>query len=261
MISSLYTATTGMEAQTIRINNIANNLANVNTTGFKQARENFQDLLYETERMPGLTSYVGSEIPSGIQVGLGVRVVSVSKNFSMGDLIQTGRELDCAIEGKGFFQMAMPDGTVGYTRAGHFQINNAGLLVSPDGYPVEPAVTIPDDATSIFIGADGTVSASTAGAEAPTELGTVELVNFINPSGLRAIGRNCFMETLASGTPTPGTPGEGGLGTIAHGFLENSNVNIAEELVSMIIAQRAYEVNSKVIQAANEMLQNTNNLR
>ncbi len=261
MIRALFTAATGMEAEQTKIDNISHNLANVNTAGYKRGRVDFQDLLYETIKMPGLTAFVGSENPTGIQIGQGTRVVAISKIHSQGGFHETQNELDLAVEGDGLFQITLPDGTIAYTRSGSFKINSTGTIVNSDGYTLDPAVTIPDDTLRINIGSDGTVSVLTAGTETPTEVGNIELVKFINPAGLRAVGRNLFLPTQASGTPVPGTPGETGLGTIAQGFLENSNVNIAEEMVNMIIAQRAYETNSKVIQSANEMLQTANQLR
>lgn len=261
MIRALFTAATGMEAEQTKIDNIAHNMANVNTAGFKRGRVDFQDLLYETIKMPGLTAFLGSEVPTGIQIGQGTRVVAISKIHSQGGFHETQNELDLAVEGDGLFQITLPDGTIAYTRSGSFKINSTGTIVNSDGYAMDPAVTIPDDTLRINIGSDGTISVLTAGTETPTEVGNIELVKFINPSGLRAVGRNLFLPTQASGTPTPGTPGETGLGTIAQGFLENSNVNIAEEMINMIIAQRAYETNSKVIQTANDMLQTANQLR
>ncbi len=261
MIRALFTAATGMEAEQTKIDNIAHNMANVNTAGYKRGRVDFQDLLYETIKMPGLTAFLGSEVPTGIQIGQGTRVVAINKIHSQGGFHETQNELDLAVEGDGLFQITLPDGTIAYTRSGSFKINSTGTIVNSDGYAMDPAVTIPDDTLRINIGSDGTVSVLTAGTETPTEVGNIELVKFINPSGLRAVGRNLFLPTQASGTPTPGTPGETGLGTIAQGFLENSNVNIAEEMINMIIAQRAYETNSKVIQTANDMLQTANQLR
>lgn len=261
MIRSLYTAATGMEAQQLNIDVIANNLANVNTTGFKRSRVDFQDLLYQTIRTAGATQAQGVQIPTGIQVGLGTRVASVQKLFTQGDFQMTGNKLDLLIEGNGFFQVMLPSGNLAYTRDGSFKIDGQGRLVTSDGYPVQPEITIPAGAKEISIGEDGTVSATLAGQSAPQELGQIQLVGFTNPAGLESLGRNLFVQTEASGEPVPGTPGQDGLGTLAQGYVEMSNVKVVEEMVNMIIAQRAYEVNSKSIQAADEMLNIANNIR
>jgi flagellar basal-body rod protein FlgG len=261
MIRSLYTAATGMEAQQLNIDVIANNLANVNTTGFKRSRVDFQDLLYQTIRTAGAAQAQGVQIPTGIQVGLGTRVASVQKLFTQGDFQMTGNKLDLLIEGNGFFQVMLPSGNLAYTRDGSFKIDGQGRLVTSDGYPVQPEITIPAGAKEISIGEDGTVSATLAGQSAPQELGQIQLVGFTNPAGLESLGRNLFVQTEASGEPVPGTPGQDGLGTLAQGYVEMSNVKVVEEMVNMIIAQRAYEVNSKSIQAADEMLNIANNIR
>jgi len=261
MIRSLYTAATGMEAQQLNIDVIANNLANVNTTGFKRSRVDFQDLLYQTIRTAGAAQAQGVQIPTGIQVGLGTRVASVQKLFTQGDFQMTGNKLDVLIEGNGFFQVMLPSGNLAYTRDGSFKIDGQGRLVTSDGYPVQPEITIPAGAKEISIGEDGTVSATLAGQSAPQELGQIQLVGFTNPAGLESLGRNLFAQTEASGEPVPGTPGQDGLGTLAQGYVEMSNVKVVEEMVNMIIAQRAYEVNSKSIQAADEMLNIANNIR
>ncbi len=261
MIRSLYTAATGMEAQQLNIDVIANNLANVTTTGFKRSRVDFQDLLYQTIRTAGAAQAQGVQIPTGVQVGLGTRVASVQKLFTQGDFQMTGNKLDLLIEGNGFFQVMLPSGNLAYTRDGSFKIDGQGRLVTSDGYPVQPEITIPAGAKEISIGEDGTVSATLAGQTAPQELGQIQLVGFTNPAGLESIGRNLFVQTEASGEPVPGTPGQDGLGTLAQGYIEMSNVKVVEEMVNMIIAQRAYEVNSKSIQAADEMLNIANNIR
>lgn len=261
MIRSLYTAATGMEAQQLNIDVIANNLANVNTTGFKRSRVDFQDLLYQTIRTAGAAQAQGVQIPTGIQVGLGTRVASVQKLFTQGDFQMTGNKLDVLIEGNGFFQVMLPSGNLAYTRDGSFKIDGQGRLVTSDGYPVQPEITIPAGAKEISIGEDGTVSATLAGQSTPQELGQIQLVGFTNPAGLESLGRNLFAQTEASGEPVPGTPGQDGLGTLAQGYVEMSNVKVVEEMVNMIIAQRAYEVNSKSIQAADEMLNIANNIR
>jgi flagellar basal-body rod protein FlgG len=261
MLRSLFTAATGMEAQQLNIDVIANNLANVNTVGFKKSRADFQELFYQDLKTPGATSAEGSEIPSGIQLGLGVRPVAVQKLFLQGDFANTGNSLDLVIEGDGFFQIMTPDGTIAYTRAGAFKLDSEGRIVNSDGYPLEPNITIPTDTLSITAGSDGKITVLQAGSTTPSEIGQIELARFINPGGLKADGRNLFTPTAASGDPLLGTPGTEGFGTINQGFVELSNVNIVEEMVNMIISQRAYEVNSKAIQTSDEMLQVTNNLK
>lgn len=261
MLRSLFIAATGMEAQKLNIDVIANNLANVNTSGFKKSRADFQDLIYQTIRSAGGASAEGAQIPSGIQVGLGVKPVAVQKIFQQGDFAQTGNSLDLVIEGDGFFQVLMPDGTVAYTRAGAFKLDSEGRVVNSDGYPLEPGITIPANTLSITVGSDGKITVMQAGSTAPVEIGQIELARFMNPAGLNAMGRNLFLPTAASGEPTTGTPSQDGLGTISQGFLELSNVNVVEEMVNMIVSQRAYEINSKAVQASDEMLQTANNLR
>lgn len=260
MIRALFTAASGMEAQQLNIDTIAHNLANANTTGFKRARADFQDLLYQTVTAPGTASSASTEVPTGLQVGLGVKPAAVAKIFAQGDFRNTGGELDLAIEGDGFFQVLQPNGEIAYTRAGALKRDSAGQLVTSNGYPLDPAITLPSDTTSVTVGADGTVSVLQGGSATATVVGTIELATFPNPQGLNAIGRNLLLPTASSGDPTTGVPGEAGIGTLSQGFLEISNVSIAEELVNMIMSQRAFEVNSKSIQAANEMLQTTNNL-
>lgn len=262
MIRSLFTAATGMVSQQMNIDAIANNLANVNTTGFKKSRVNFQDLLYETVKPAGASTTAGTTIPEGIQLGHGVRPSAISKDFTPGGAIQTGNQLDLMIEGDGFFQIELPDGTTAYTRDGSFKINQEGTLLTADGYQLSPAITIPTDAELVTVSSDGSVSVRVPGSGTPQTVGTLQLVRFSNPSGLDArLGRNLLLETEASGTPQTGQPGLTGLGTLAQGFLENSNVQVVEEILHMIIAQRAYEANSKVIQTADEMLQTANNVR
>ncbi|NWF52957.1 MAG: flagellar basal-body rod protein FlgG [Nitrospirae bacterium] len=261
MLRSLYIAATGMEAQKLNIDVIANNLANVNTVGFKKSRADFQELFYQDLKTPGATSAEGSEVPSGIQMGLGVRPIAVQKIFLQGDFANTGNSLDLVIEGDGFFQIMMPDGTIGYTRSGAFKLDSEGRIVNSDGYPLEPNITIPTDTLNITVGSDGKITVLQAGSSTPSEIGQIELARFINPGGLKSIGRNLFIPTASSGDPLLGTPGTEGFGTINQGFVELSNVNIVEEMVNMIISQRAYEVNSKAIQTSDEMLQIVNNLR
>lgn len=261
MIRSLWTAASGMQAQTSNIDVISNNLANVNTSGFKRSRADFQDLLYDTLRPAGTSSGGGSQVPTGIQIGHGTRTVSTQKIFMQGDFQNTQNELDLAIEGQGFFQIVQANGDLGYTRAGNFKMDSEGRMVSPDGLLLEPEITIPLDAIAVSIGSDGTISVLQAGQSAPSEIGTIELARFVNPAGLQSIGRNLFIPTGASGDATTGTPGEDGFGTLAQGFLEMSNVSVVDEMVNMITAQRAYEINSKAIQAADDMLQTANNLK
>lgn len=261
MIRGLWTAGAGMNAQQMNIDIISNNLANVNTTGFKKSRLEFQDLLYQTIRGAGSVSAQGSMLPAGLQVGHGVRPVSSSRIYTQGDFVQTDNALDLLVEGDGFFQIMMPDGTIAYTRDGSFKIDGEGRITNSDGFLLQPELSIPDNATSIIIGADGTVSIRMAGDDYWQEIGRIELVRFLNPGGLESLGKNLFRATAASGQPQYGTPGLDGMGTIAQGMLEMSNVKVIEEMVNMIVAQRAYEINSKAIQAADEMLQVANNLK
>ncbi len=261
MLRSLWTAASGMQAQALSIDVLSNNLANVNTTGFKRGRADFQDLLYETLRLAGSSSSASTQVPTGIQLGHGTRTAAIQKIFMQGDYQATQNELDMAIEGDGFFQITQPDGEIAYTRAGAFKLDSEGRIVTSDGYSMSPAISIPSDATSISIGMDGTVSVLQPGQATPNEIGTIELGNFINPAGLNSIGRNLYLPTAASGDVITGTAGEDGLGTLAQGFLEMSNVNVVEEMVNMITAQRAYEINSKAIQASDEMLQLANNIK
>lgn len=261
MIRSLFTASTGMIAQQMNIDTIANNLANVNTTGFKKSRVNFQDLLYETIKPAGTQTANGTTIPEGIQIGHGVRPSSIAKLHTQGGAIQTGNPFDLSIEGEGFFQITLPDGTTGYTRDGAFKVNAEGQVLTADGYLLADNIVIPSDAEVVNIGPDGTVSVIQPG-NVTTQVGNIELVRFPNPAGLDSrMGRNLLMENDASGPATPATPGLEGLGTLTQGFLENSNVQVVEEILQMIVAQRAYEANSKVIQTADEMLQTANNVR
>jgi len=261
MMRSLYTAATGMEAQRLNIDVVANNLANVNTTGFKRSRADFQDLLYQDEKTAGAAAAEGLQIPSGIQVGLGVRPVAVQKIFAQGDFASTGNPLDLVIEGGGFFQVPKPDGELAYTRAGSFKLNSDGRIVTSDGYPLEPTITIPTNTTSITVGTDGKITVTQPGNNTPTEVGRITLARFSNPAGLKSVGRNLYTPTDSSGEAITGNPGTDGMGTIGQGFLELSNVNVVEEMVNMIASQRAYEINSKAVQASDEMLQVVNNLK
>ncbi len=258
MIRALYTAATGMKAQQLYLDNVANNLANINTTGFKRSQVNFQDLLYDKKFIAGSESTQGFEIPSGIQLGGGVRPISTSKVFSQGNQQTTNRSLDLAIEGNGFFQINRPDGMIAYTRDGAFELNSKGEVVTADGLPLSPSITI-QDAKEISVGTDGTVYVK--GSDGSIQnVGQIMLANFPNPSGLDSIGRNLYLETIASGAPIVSAPGEQGTGEIYQGVLENSNVETVTELVNLITAQRAYEINSRAIKASDEMLSTMNNI-
>jgi len=261
MIRALWTAATGMQAQQLAVDTIANNLANANTVGFKRARADFQDLLYQTIKEAGTSTTSNTIEPTGIQIGLGTAPAAVSKNFSQGNFKETGNTLDLAIAGKGFFQITMPDGTTDYTRAGSFKLDDTGRIVTSEGYPLSPQIVIPSDTTSISIGSDGTVSVLEAGQSTPSQVGTIQLASFANPSGLKALGHNLYQITTSSGAPILGNAGTNGLGTIEQGVLEMSNVSVVQEMVNMIASQRAYELNSKAIQTADSMLQTVNSLK
>lgn len=255
MIRSLWIAKTGLDAQQTNIDVISNNLANVSTNGFKRARPVFEDLLYQTLRQPGAQSSQQTQLPTGLQLGTGVRPVAVEKIHTQGSLQQTGNSLDVAINGKGFLQILMPDGTTAYTRDGSFQVDSQGQMVTSSGYALQPAITIPSNALSVTIGKDGTVTVLQSGSPAPTQVGTLQLAGFINPAGLQSLGENLFQETAASGAPSANTPGTNGLGFLNQNYLETSNVNVVEEMVNMIQAQRAYEINSKAVTVSDQMLQ------
>jgi flagellar basal-body rod protein FlgG len=259
MQRSLFTGATGMEAQQLNLDVIANNPANVNTSAFKRSRTDFQDLLYQKIRTPGAISAQDFEVPSGIQVGHGVGVAAVTKLFLQGSFIETGNALDIAIEGDGFFQITLPDGEIAYSRDGAFELNQDGIMVTSDGLPLEPEITVPEDAIDIGIGVDGTVSVTLSDGTTD-ELGQIELARFINPAGLLAQGRNLFRESEASGDPILSIPSEEGAGTIRQAFLEASNVSVVDEIVQLIVTQRAFEVNSSVISTSDEMLQTANNM-
>jgi len=261
MIRALWTAASGMQSQQLNIDVIANNLANVNTTGFKKSRPDFQDLMYQNLKTVGTPSTSSTQVPTGIQIGLGSKAAAVTKVFTAGNITQTGNELDMAIEGDGFFQITMPDGATAYSRDGAFKKDSQGRIVNSDGYPLSPEMVIPNNATKVSIGNDGTVSVLQAGQNTPTTVGTIQLATFSNPAGLSSMGHNLYQPTESSGTATTGTAGQNGIGSISQGFIEMSNVSIMEEMVNMIISQRAYETNSKAVQAADEMLQQTNNLK
>ena len=253
MINSLWISKTGMEAQQMQLDVISNNLANVSTNGFKRATAVFEDLMYQNLRQVGASSSEQSQLPTGLQLGLGVRTVATSRSFAQGNLQQSGNKLDVAIQGNGFFQVTMPDGTTNYTRDGAFQVDSQGRLVTATGLPVANGVTA--NASSIAIGADGVVTAQIPGTVAPQSIGTIALANFLNPAGLEPKGQNLYAESTASGQPASGTPGANGLGSLMQGFVETSNVNVVQELVTMIQTQRAYEMNSKAIQTSDQMLQ------
>ena len=255
MIRSLWIAKTGLDAQQTQMDVISNNLANVSTSGFKRARAVFEDLLYQTIRQPGAQSSEQTQLPSGLQIGTGVKPVATERIFTQGNLQQTGNAKDVAIQGQGFFQVLMPDGTTSYTRDGAFQTDANGQLVTSSGYPVQPAITVPGDAQTLTIGRDGTVSVTQPGSAAPTTIGTLQLAMFINPAGLQSLGENLYAETASSGTPSGTAPGSNGAGLLNQGYVETSNVNVVEELVNMIQTQRAYEINSKAISTSDQMLQ------
>jgi flagellar basal-body rod protein FlgG len=255
MINSLWISKTGMEAQQMQLDVISNNLANSSTTGFKRASAVFEDLMYQNLRQVGSNSTEQSQLPTGLQVGLGVRTVATSRSFAQGNLQKTSNNLDVAIQGNGFFQVTMPDGTTNYTRDGSFQVNAQGQLVTATGLPIANGITVPANATSVAIGGDGTVTAQIPGSVTPQGIGTIALASFINPAGLDPKGQNLYAESPASGQPNAGTPGADGLGSLMQGFVETSNVNVVQELVTMIQTQRAYEMNSKAIQTSDQMLQ------
>ena len=260
MMRGLWSAASGMAAQQTNIDVIANNLANVNTVGFKASRADFQDLVYQTLSEPGAASTEGTQVPSGVQIGLGTRSAAIQRIYTPGAMRQSGNSLDLAVEGDGFFQVTLPDGRTGYTRDGALKLDGQGRLVNSDGNPLSPEITIPPDAMHVNIGSDGTVSVGIAGQNESQQLGQLTLGKFLNPAGLSSMGRNLFLPTAASGDVVAGTPGTEGIGTLAQGFTELSNVSVVEEMVNMIVAQRAYEVNSKCIQVSDEMLQMANAL-
>ena len=256
MIRSLWISKTGMESQQVALDAIANNLANTSTTGYKRSHAVFEDLMYQNLRQVGANTAEQAQLPTGLQVGLGVRPVGIARNFSQGNLQQTGGAYDMAVLGNGFFQLQMPDGTTAYTRDGSFEVNAQGQIVTKAGYLLHPGLTVPANALSVNVSKDGHVTATTSvGQTAPQQLGQLHLAGFINPGGLEPRGENLYAETAASGAPQAGAPASGGLGALAYGSLETSNVNVVEELVSMIQTQRAYELNSKAVQTSDQMLQ------
>lgn len=254
MIRSLWIAKTGMEAQQMQLDNVSHNLANASTNGYKRQHAVFEDLMYQNLRQAGAATSEQSQLPTGLQVGLGVRTVATSRSFSQGNLQQTQNNLDIAVKGNGFFQIQLPDGTTGYTRDGAFKVDANGTMVTNNGYTLLPGITVPANATSLTIAQDGTVSVTVPGQVAAQNLGQLQLANFINPPGLEPLGGNLYAETAASGTPNVGAPGTESLGTLQQGFVETSNVNVVEELVAMIATQRAYELNSKAISTSDQML-------
>jgi flagellar basal-body rod protein FlgG len=254
MMRSLFIAKTGMQAQQTQLDAISNNLANASTNGYKTSHAVFEDLMYQNLRQAGANATDQTTLPTGLQLGLGTRAVATSRNFSQGSLQQSGNTLDVAISGQGFFQLQMPDGTTGYTRDGSFQLSSTGQLVTNNGNAVQPGITIPANATSTTIAADGTVSVVLPTQATPQVVGKIQTANFINPAGLDPLGGNVYAETAAAGTPTVGTAGQNGLGTLQQGFVETSNVNVVEELVGMIQTQRTYELNSKAIKTSDDML-------
>lgn len=255
MHAALYVSKTGLTAQDTQLTTVANNLSNASTVGFKRDRAVFEDLLYQIQRQPGAQTTEQTQLPSGLQLGTGVRVAGTQKEFTAGSLEITNNNLDLAIDGRGFLQILQPDGTMAYTRDGQLHLNGDGELVNANGLLMQPAITVPENVSSITIGTDGTVSAFIRGETDPQVLGDIQTADFVNPGGLQAIGGNLFVETPASGDPLIGTPGENGLGQMKQGMLENSNVDVVEEMVSMITTQRAYEMNSKVVSTADQMLQ------
>ena len=255
MIRSLWISKTGLDAQQTQMDVTANNLANVSTNGFKKSRAVFEDLLYQTIRQPGAQSSQQTQLPSGLQLGTGVKPVATEKLFTQGNLQQTNNPLDVAIQGQGFFQVQMPDGSAAYTRDGSFQVNAQGQLVTASGFAVQPAIQIPANALNVTIARDGVVSVTRQGQPAPTQVGALQLTGFVNPAGLQSVGENLYIETAASGTPGNNAPGTNGMGLLNQGYVETSNVNVVEELVGMIQTQRAYEINSKAIQTSDQMLQ------
>lgn len=259
MNQSLWIAKTGLDAQQTKMSVISNNLANASTTGYKRSRAVFEDLLYQNQRQVGAQSTQEALYPTGLMIGTGVRTVATEKLFSQGGMTQTQNPLDVGIDGKGFLQILQSDGTLAFTRDGELMVDSTGQLVTASGLQLQPAVTIPQDAESITIGSDGTVSVTQPGSSVSTQVGNIQLVNFVNPAGLQPTGQNLYVETSASGTAQTGTPGQNGLGTLLQGFVEGSNVNVVEELVSMIETQRAYEMNSKAISTSDQMLQFVNN--
>ena len=260
MIRSLWIAKTGLDAQQTQMDVISNNLANVSTNGFKGSRAVFEDLLYQTLRQPGAQSSQQTQIPSGLQIGTGVRPVATERLMTQGNLTQTGNQLDVAIQGAGFFQVLMPDGSTAYTRDGSFQMDNQGQMVTSSGFAIQPSITIPSNALTVTIAQDGTVSVTQPGVATPVQIGSFQLASFINPGGLQSMGSNLYQQTGSSGAPSTNVPGTNGAGLLNQSYVETSNVNVVEEMVNMIQTQRSYEINSKAITTSDQMLQSLNNL-
>lgn len=260
MLRSLWISKSGMEAQQTQLDHISNNLSNVATTGYKRSHAAFEDLIYQNLRQSGANSSDQTQLPTGLQVGLGTRAVATARDFTQGNLQQTGNNLDLAINGKGFFQITMPDGTTAYTRDGSFKLDSTGQIVTNNGYVVQPGLTVPANAQSVTVAADGTVSVTLPGQATPQTLGQFQTASFINPQGLDPLGQNLYAETASSGTPNTGAPQSSGLGALQQGFVETSNVNVVEELVQMIQTQRAYELNSKAVSTSDQMLQRLSQL-
>ena len=258
-MNPLWVSKTGLEAQQNRLATISNNLANVNTTGFKRDRAVFEDLIYQNVRQAGAQTSEDTELPSGLMLGTGVRTVATQKMHTQGNILQTKNKLDVAVQGRGLFQVQKPNGDVGYTRTGNFMLSSEGVVVTASGYPVQPQITVPSNAASLTIGSNGAVSITTPGIAEPQQIGQIQLADFINPAGLQPVGENLFLETTASGSPIVANPGNNNTGTLIQGALEGSNVNVVEELVNMIETQRAYEMNSKAISTMDQMLQFVNN--
>ncbi|MFQ5636681.1 MAG: flagellar basal-body rod protein FlgG [bacterium] len=261
MNRALRTAALGMTAQSLRVDNIANNLSNVNTTAFKKSTIEFQDLFYQSFRPAGVADQVNTELPTELQVGHGNRAVATIKNFSQGDVVQSGNSLDIALEGEGFFQIQQPDGMIVYTRDGNFNLNSSGQIVNSSGLLLDPSISVPEDAVGIHVGVSGTISVVLPGETEPEEVGRIELAKFINPAGLRSIGGNLYEATAASGEPTLGSPGSNGFSKLLQGFLEKSNVEVVQEMVNLIVAHRAYEINARAIRTAEQMMEIASNIR
>lgn len=261
MIKAMRTAATGMMSQQMNVDNIANNLANVNTTGFKKTQLEFQDVLYQTYRQAGTSSALGNQVPTELAIGHGTRPVATTRQFTVGNLQPTGNPLDMAIAGDGFFQVQLPDGNIAYTRDGSFKIDGDGSVVTSEGYRISPEISVPTDSTGVLITGDGVVEVQIFGQSDPVNVGQIELARFVNPAGLSATGHNLLVETAASGDPILDTPTQSGMGKLEQGYLEVSNVSVVDEMVNMIVAQRAYEMNSKAIQTADDMAQIANSLK
>ncbi len=260
MLRSLYIAKTGMDSSQFRLDVVSNNLANVNTTGFKKSRAVFEDLMYQVLRQPGSQSANNTQVPTGLMVGTGAAPVATDRMFQQGNTQQTENPLDVAINGRGFLRFQMPDGTIGYSRDGNLKLDSEGRIVNSNGYLLDPPITVPSNSTKLTISQNGLVQTSVPGSTAASDLGTIQLADFVNPQGLESVGQNLFLETAASGGPVTGDPGANGIGTVMQGYVEASNVNVTEELINMIQAQRSYELNSRGVKTSDEMLQRLSQL-